>query len=84
VGGNVSTASVALTSEVLEEFCRVAGVVAPRSCVIRTYLRSCALLNGMLPVSSEISDLILFFSYFACQNKEIKSGNYFFDVYCVN
>jgi len=27
------------------------------------------------PVSSEISDLLLFFSYFACQNKEIKSGN---------
>jgi len=27
------------------------------------------------PVSSEISDLLLFFSYFASQNKEIKSGN---------
>jgi len=25
----------------------------------------------------EISDLLLFFSYFASQNKEIKSGNYF-------
>jgi len=36
------------------------------------------------PVSSEISDLceisdlLLFFSYFASQNEEIKSGNYFF------
>jgi len=35
-------------------------------------------------VSSEISDLceiidlVLFFSYFASQKKEIKSGNYFF------
>jgi len=35
----------------------------------------------LIPVSSEISDLceisdlLLFFSYFACQNKEIKSGN---------
>jgi len=35
------------------------------------------------PVSSEItdlceiSDLLLFFSYFASQNKEIKSDNYF-------
>jgi len=35
------------------------------------------------PVSSEISDLILFFSYFASQNKEIMLGNYFFDVRCV-
>jgi len=32
----------------------------------------------------EISDLLLFFSYFASQNKELKSGNYFFDVCCVN
>ena len=32
----------------------------------------------------EISDLLLFFSYFASQNKEIKSGNHFFDVCCVN
>jgi len=31
----------------------------------------------------EISDLLLFFSYFASQNKEIKSGNYFFNVWCV-
>jgi len=43
-----------------------------------------------VPVSSEISDLceisdlLLFFSYFASQNKEIKSDNYFFDVCCVN
>jgi len=42
------------------------------------------------PVSSEISnlceisDLLLFFSYFASQNKEIKSGNYFFYVCCEN
>jgi len=32
----------------------------------------------------EISDLLLFLSYFASQNKEIKPGNYFFDVCCVN
>ena len=38
----------------------------------------------VLPVSSEISYLSLFFSYFASQNKEIKSDNYFFDVCCVN
>jgi len=42
------------------------------------------------PISSEISnlceisDLLLFFSYFASQNKEITSGNSFFDVCCVN
>jgi len=42
------------------------------------------------PVSSEIcdlceiSDLLLFFSYFASQNKETKSGNSFFDMCCVN
>jgi len=41
------------------------------------------------PVSSEISDLceisdlLLFFSYFDSQSKEIKSGNYFFDACCV-
>ena len=41
--------------------------------------------GGVKPVSSkisdlcEISDLLLFFSYFASQNKEIKSGNYFFN-----
>ena len=43
-----------------------------------------------MPVSSEISDLceisdlVLFFSYSASQNKEITFGNYFFDVCCVN
>ena len=36
------------------------------------------------PVSSEISDLLLFFSYFASQNKEINFGNCFFDVCGVN
>jgi len=42
------------------------------------------------PVSSKISDvcdifdLLLFFGYFASQNKEITSGNSFFDVCCVN
>jgi len=34
---------------------------------------------SMAPVSSEISDLLLFLSYFASQNKEIKFGNYFSD-----
>jgi len=42
------------------------------------------------PVSSEISDfceisdLLLFFSYFSSQNNGIKFGVYFFDVFCVN
>jgi len=42
------------------------------------------------PVSSEIShlceisDLFLFYSYFASKNKEITSGNSFFDLCCVN
>jgi len=41
------------------------------------------------PVSSEISDHckmsdLLFFNYFASQNKETKFGNYSFDVCCVN
>jgi len=42
------------------------------------------------PVSSEIpdlydiSDLLEFLSCFTSQNKEIKGGNYFFDVCCVN
>jgi len=36
------------------------------------------------PVSREISDLILFFSYFASQSKGIQSGNFVFDVCCVN
>jgi len=44
---------------------------------------------GLDPVSSEISDLcdsdlLLFVSYCASQNKEIKFGNNFFDVCCVN
>jgi len=37
-----------------------------------------------MPVSSEISDLLLFFSYFASESKGIKFGNYFFDVCCAN
>jgi len=32
----------------------------------------------------EISDLLLFFNYFAGQSKRIKFGNYFFDACCVN
>jgi len=45
--------------------------------------------RAVFPVSSEISDLfeisdlLLFLGYFASQNKEIKPGNYFFDVCCV-
>jgi len=35
-------------------------------------------------VSSEISDLFLFVSYFASQSKGIKFGDYFFDVCYVN
>jgi len=35
-------------------------------------------------VSSEISDLLFFVSYFASQSKGIKFGDYFFDVRCVN
>jgi len=35
-------------------------------------------------VSSEISDLLLFVSYFASQSKGIKFGDYFFDVCCAN
>jgi len=37
----------------------------------------------LTPVSSEISDLLLFVSYFASQNKEIKFDNYFFDMYYI-
>jgi len=50
--------------------------------LIRTHL--------CLPVSSEISDLceifdlLLFVSYFASQKNEIRFGNNFFDVCCVN
>jgi len=32
----------------------------------------------------EISDLLLFFSYFASESKRTKFGNYFFDISCVN
>jgi len=32
--------------------------------------------------SSEISDLLLFVSYFASQTKRIKFADYFFDVWC--
>jgi len=35
------------------------------------------------PVSSEISDQLLFVSYFASLSKGIKYGDYFFDVCCV-
>jgi len=35
-------------------------------------------------LTSAKSDLILFVSYFASQNKGIKFGNYFFDVCCAN
>jgi len=44
----------------------------------------------LLPVPSEIfdlceiSDLLLFVSYFASQSKGIKFDDYFFDVCCVN
>jgi len=37
-----------------------------------------------VPVSSEISDLLLFVSYVVSQNKGIKFGDYFFDVCFVN
>jgi len=33
-------------------------------------------------MSSEISDLLFFISYFASQNEGIKFGDYFFDVLC--
>jgi len=36
------------------------------------------------PWSSEISDLLLFLSYFTSENKEIKYGDCFFGVCCVN
>ena len=35
-------------------------------------------------VSSEISDLLLFVSYFASLSKGMKFGVYFFNVSCVN
>jgi len=55
-----------------------------------TYLKRPENVHFGLPVSSEISDLceisdlLLFLSYFTSQNKEIKFGNYFFYIYCVN
>jgi len=39
--------------------------------------------SGVLE-SSEICDLLLFVNYFVSQRKEIKFGNYFFDVCCGN
>jgi len=36
------------------------------------------------PVSSEISDLLLFVTYFASHSEGIKFGDYFFDVRYVN
>jgi len=40
--------------------------------------------SSEIPDLCEISDLLLFVSYFAIQNKKIKFRNYFFDVYGVN
>jgi len=42
------------------------------------------MLTYLVPVSSEISDLLLFVSYCGSQNKEMKFGNYFLDVCCVD
>jgi len=41
-------------------------------------------IHSGIPVSSEISDILLLVSYFASGSKGIKLGNYFFDVCCVN
>jgi len=38
----------------------------------------------LYPVSSEISDLLLFNSYFASQSEGTTFGDYFYDVCCVN
>jgi len=35
-------------------------------------------------VSSEISDMLWFVSYFASQSEGIKFGDYFFDMCCAN
>jgi len=43
-----------------------------------------ALMQTELPVSSEMSDLLYFVSYFATQSKGMKFGDNFFDVCCVN
>jgi len=56
----------------------VVAVLHPRDSSRNQFLR--------VPVSSEISDLceisdlLLFFSYFASESKGIKFGNYFFDI----
>ena len=44
----------------------------------------CFLVSSEISDLCEISDLLLFLGYFASQNKEIKPGNYYFDVCCVN
>jgi len=49
--------------------------------------RLCSVLSSIRAGVSdlcEISDLVMFFSYFASQNKEIKSVKYFSDVCFVN
>jgi len=38
----------------------------------------------MDPVSSEISDLLWFLSYFASQRNATQFVDYFFDVFCAN
>jgi len=40
--------------------------------------------SSEIPDFCEISDLLLFLSCFTSKNKEIRFGNYFFDVNCVN
>jgi len=57
------------------------GEIFPK---LSEYLRFQNRLGIFEPVSSEISDLLLFVSYFASQSKGMKFGYYFFDVYCVN
>jgi len=41
-------------------------------------------MSGELSDLREISDLLLFVSYFASESEEINFGNYFFDVCCGN
>jgi len=53
------------------------------SCSLLEYAGYCRRYK-VTPVSSEISELLLFFSYFASESKGMKFGNYFFDVCCVN
>ena len=45
--------------------------------------RSCPVSSEFLDLC-EISDLLLFLSCSTSKNKEIRFGNYFFDVYCAN